>query len=338
MKTTALIIAIIGCIALGIFGYEQSAKLKARSEELAQTKQELASVQADLSEKEEAIEKAKSTEAKSKILQQTLAESTVAAVAESKKSEQLKASLEEEKTNNPLHAVAGMFKDPKMREMMKAQQKAVLGPVIEKQYSDLFKQLNLTPEQAAAFKDLVGKKMLAGTDVGLSMLDDSVDASQRADMVKQVKEQTDELDNQIKQFLGDDNYKAYQSYEKTVPDRMAVSQFNDQFAGTENALTPSQQQQMIQELSEARSGFNWTSGLNQQNAAANGDISAMLTPENIDKFAAEREQFDQQFLARAQKFLTPAQIAAYQDFQKAQSIYQLTGLKMAAQMLGTKSK
>lgn len=335
MKTTCLIIAVVGCIALGIFGFEQSKKLHAQSDELAATKQQVAGLEAELRQKEEAIENARSVEAKSKILQQTLSESTTAAVAESKKSEKLQQSLDEAKTNNPMHAVASMFKDPKMREMMKAQQKMAVGPIIEKQYSDLFKQLNLTPEQSAAFKDLITKKMLAGTDVGLSMLDDSLDASQRADLTKQIKVQNDEMDAEMKQFLGDNNYQAYQTYEKTVPDRMALGQFSDQVASSGTALTPEQQNQMVQALSDARNNFTWTSGLNQPNPGANGDIASLLTDDSIARFTAEREQFDAQFLAKAQQILTPDQVDAYKTFQDQRRQLQLMGFNMAKQMYGT---
>ena len=334
MKTTFLIIAIIGCVALGILGVEQSKKLKSQSDELAATKQQVSGLEAELKQKEDAIENAKSVEAKSKILQQTLNESTTAAVAQSKKTEQLQQSLDEAQTNNPMHAMASMFRDPKMRDMIKTQQKAALGPMISKQYSDLFKQLNMSPDQVATFKDLVTKKMLAGADAGLSMMDDSLDASQRADLAKQVKAQTDEADGEIKQFLGDDNYSAYQSYEKTVQDRMSVSQFNDQFAGSPTALTPDQQSQMIQALSDARNNFTWTSGLNQPNPGANGDIASLLTEDNIAKFTAEREQFDAQVIPKLTPILTPDQLKEYETFQNQQRQLQLMGLKMAGQMYG----
>jgi len=335
MKTTFLIIAIIGCVALGILGVEQSKKLRSQSDELAATKQQVAGLEAELRQKEDDIENAKSLEAKSKILQQTLNESTTAAVAQSKKTEQLQQTLDEAQTNNPMHAMANMFKDPKMREMLKSQQKAALGPVIDKQYSDLFKQLNMTPEQSAAFKDLVIKKMLASADAGLSMMDDSLDPQQRADLAKQVKSQTDETDAEIKQFLGDNNYQAYQTYEKSVPDRMTMNQFNDQMSGTATALTPEQQNQMVQALSDARNNFTWSSGLNQENPGANGDIVSLLTDDNIAKFTAEREQFDAQFLTKAQQILTPAQFDAYKAFQNQQRELQLMGFNMARQMFGS---
>jgi hypothetical protein len=306
--------------------------LRKQAAQLEETQQRLAALEAELKEKTEAIENARATEAKAKILQQTLTESTSAVVEQSKKSEKLEQSLAEAKTNNPMHSMAAMFKDPKMREMIKSQQKAFMGPMVNKQYSDLFKQLNMTPEQSATFKDLIQKKMLVGADVGFSMMDDSLDASQRADLTKQVKSQTDDVDNQIKDFLGDENFKAYQSYEKTVPDRMSVSQFNDQFAGTPNALSADQQGQLVQALSDARNNFQWTSGLNQQNPGANGDMASLLTPDNIDKFVNERTEFDNQFLTRAQQFLTPDQLAAYKEFQQRQRDMQAAGLKIAGQM------
>jgi hypothetical protein len=333
MKNTILALLMLVCVGLGILGAEQERKLHRQSDELAQTKQQLAALEAEMKEKSETVENAKLSETKAKILQQTLNESTTAVVEQSKKAEKLQESLSEAKTNNPMHNMAAMFKDPKMREMMKSQQKMFIGPVIDKQYGDLFKQLNLTQDQVAGVKDLIQKKMLAGSDVGFSMMDDSLDASQRADLAKQVKTQTDDYDSQIKQFLGDDSYQSYQSYEKSIPDRMTVAQFGDQFAGTATALNNGQQQQLIQAMSDARNNFKWTSGLNQQNPGMNGDMGSLLTPDNIEKFAQEREQFDNDFLNKAQQILSPEQFAAFKEFQATQRNLQITGLKMAGQMI-----
>lgn len=332
MKNIILAVLILSCAALAIIAVEQQRRAQSQSSQLAETQKQLAAALADLKEKSEAIDNARLSDAKAKILQQTLNESTAATAEQSKKAEQLEQSLTAAKTNNPLHGIAAMFKDPKMRDMIKSQQKAAMGPIIDKQYSDLMKQLNLTPEQAATFKDLLQQKMLAGADAGMSMLDDGMDATQRAEAAKQIKTQTDNFDNQIKQFLGDDNYQAFQSYEKTVPDRMSVGQFNDQLAGTPTALTSDEQQQLIQAMSEARNNYKWTADLNLQNPGANGDMASVLTEDNINKFVQEREQFDQQFLATAQKILSPQQFTAFQDFQNAQRQLQITGLKMAAQM------
>jgi hypothetical protein len=143
------------------------------------------------------------------------------------------------------------------------------------------------------------------------------------------------MDAEMKQFLGDNNYQAYQTYEKTVPDRMALGQFSDQVASSGTALTPEQQNQMVQALSDARNNFTWTSGLNQPNPGANGDIASLLTDDSIARFTAEREQFDAQFLAKAQQILTPDQVDAYKTFQDQRRQLQLMGFNMAKQMYGT---
>jgi hypothetical protein len=98
--------------------------------------------------------------------------------------------------------------------------------MLDKQYAALFQQLCMTPEQSVTLKDLLVKKMLVGADAGMSLLDGSLDAAQRTELTQKMKSETENYDAQVKQFLGDDNYPAFQAYEKGVPDRMTVSQFS----------------------------------------------------------------------------------------------------------------
>ncbi len=337
MKNLAITLLTITAIALGVWGLNQQGKIKSQSAQLAQTKAQLTTVKAELEKQNEAIEHAKFAAANEKILQQMLADTEMGAAAQSKKAEHLEQSLAAAKTNNPMQGFAAMFKDPNMREMIKSQQKAIMGPMLDKQYGELFRQLNLTPEQTAGLKDLLEKKMLAGTDAGFSMLDNSLNASQRADLAKQVKSQTDDVENQIKQFLGDGNYQAFQNYEKTVPDRTAVNQFSDQLTGTATALSAKEQEQLTQAMGEARNNFRWTMDLNKPDLAR-GDYTTMFSEDNINQFAQDKERFDQQFLAQAQRILTPEQLTAFQSYQKTQRELQIAGMKMAAQMFAPKSQ
>lgn len=64
----------------------------------------------------------------------------------------------------------------------------------------------------------------------------------------------------------------------------------------------------------------------------------MFSDEKINQFVQEKEQFDQQFLARAQQVLTPEQAIAFEQFQTGQRQMQLAGMKMAAQMFAPKSQ
>jgi hypothetical protein len=170
----------------------------------------------------------------------------------------------------------------------------------------------------------------------MSMLDGGLDATQRADLAKQIKSQTDDFDAQIKQFLGD-NYAAFEAYEKTTPDRMTVSQFSDQLSGGATSMSPEQQQQLIQMMSDERNGFKWTIDYNNQNPA-DGDWGAMFTEAKINQFAQEKERLDGQILARARQILTPEQFKDFEQFQTTQRKMQIAGMKMAQQMFGPKSQ
>ena len=117
--------------------------------------------------------------------------------------------------------MAGLFGIPDMKEMIKAQQKIVLGPMIDKMFSGWFTgQTAITPEQTAQLKELIQKKMSIGAEMGLSLLDDSLDAAKRAEIGKQIKTESDAIDAQIKDMLGEDDYKAFQKYEGTTGDRV----------------------------------------------------------------------------------------------------------------------
>jgi hypothetical protein len=326
MKNLVIAVLLVSVLALGSVCLRQQ-------NQILQTQAQLAGVQSQLKEKSEADEKILHAESRAKMLQNALTETAAAAGEQSKQVAQLQKSLAATKTNdaNPFGAMSKMFKDPAMKEMIKSQQKAVMGPMIDKQYAALFQQLNLTPEQATGLKDLLVKKMLVGADAGMSLMDGSLDAAQRADLTKQMKSETDDFDAQIKQFLGDENYPAFQGYEKTVPDRMIVSQFGDQLAGGASPLSNDQQQQLVQAMNDARTAFKWTTDYSNKNPA-NGDYAAMFTEDKINQFASESERFDQQFLTRAQQILTPDQATAFEQFQKTQRELQIMGMKMAANM------
>jgi len=329
MKNIVIALLLAATISLGVFSWHQR-------NQIAQMQTQLAGAQNQLKEISGADEKIARAERKSRILQDTLAETSKYAAGKSRQAEWLQQSLAAAKTNNS-NPFGEMFKDPKMREMIKSSQKAFLGPMIDKQYAVLFQQLGLSPDQTAALKDLLQKKMETSADAGMSMLDGSLDAGQRSDLAKKMKSETDDYDAQIKQFLGDDNYPAFQNYEKTMPDRMTISQFNDQLAGGPTALNADQQQQMIQMMSGERNNFNWTTDYNDKNPA-NGDFASMFSDDKINQYTKEKEQLDQQIFAHAQQILTPEQLASFQQFQTSQRDLQIAGMKMAAQMFAPKSQ
>lgn len=235
------------------------------------------------------------------------------------------------------NAIAELFKNPDMKKMIVAQQKTALGVMIDKNYGALFKQLNLTPEQTAALKDLLLTKQLAAADAGMSLFTGGLDATNRAAMMAQIKTSSDAAGAQIKQFLGDNNFTQYQDYEKTIGERMVVGNFKDQLADGASPLTDPQEQQLIDAMTQERQKFKFTSDLSDQ-SKFNGDFASMLNSDKMNTFFQEQDQLNQNYLSRAQGILTADQLTEFQKYLDAQKQMQKAGMQMAAKIFGNGSK
>lgn len=237
------------------------------------------------------------------------------------------------KPSNPLSMIAKMFEDPEMKQAMAAQQKAALGPMIDKMYGKLFGDLRLTPDQTASLKEMLLNKQSAGAEIGLSMLSEGADAdpAKTADLGKKVKAASDAADAEIKTFLGDEKYAQYKAYEKTTADRLAVSGFKDQL-GAGAALTAEQEQQLIDAMSQTRENFKFTTDFSDKSKLP-GNISTMFNEENVNRFIQEMDELNQHYVGNAQNILTPDQLESFRKHLNNQQAMQKMGMQMGAKML-----
>ncbi|MCO5051328.1 MAG: hypothetical protein M9920_03400 [Verrucomicrobiae bacterium] len=237
-------------------------------------------------------------------------------------------------TNQFASAIGDMLKNPEMRDLIRSQQKAVMGGMVDKSYAEFFKSMNLTPEQTATLKDLIMNKMLAGADLGMQAISGEMTSEERAELTKRIREDHAAVDEQIKALLGDDNYAVFQDYEKSIPDRMAVDQFKAQL-GDAQALNSGQEQLLIAALTEERRNFHFTTDFSNQNDYSD-DAFSRFNEANVDQYFLELDQLNQRYLERAQSILSPAQYEAYTSSLKSQQDMMRIGMKMAAQMFGKK--
>jgi len=339
MKNLILALLFVVAAGLGAYSIHQHNQLAHLRNDLAAAESRLKTAEEQLQAREEADRRISFTETKAKALQDTLTASSAVSAKQSEQVARLEQSLAAAKTNAENKGLAGLLKDPAMKDMMKAQQKMYIGPMIDKMYADLFQQLNLTPDQKAQMKDWLQKKMSVGAEIGMAMLDGSADATKRMEMGKQIKSETDAIDAQMKEFLGEDNFKEFQRYEKSAGDRVVLGQFRDQLAGTTGPLSPAQERQMIDALQEEQGNFKWTTDPTRyQSSPGEPGFEELFNDDRIAKLAEEKERFDQQFLQRARQILSPEQLKQYASFQEAQRQMQISALKLAASMFGQKSK
>lgn len=234
------------------------------------------------------------------------------------------------KPANPLSMIAKMFDDPEMKQTLAAQQKAALGPIIDKTYGKLFSDLKLSPDQASTLKEMLLNKQMGGAQMGLSMLSDGADASKTAELGQKVKAANEAADAEIKTFLGDEKYAQLKTYEKSAADRMAISGFKDQL-GVSGALTPEQEQQLVDAMTQTRSNFKFTTDFSDKSKLG-ADPSAMFNEENVNRFIQEMDQLNQHFVGNAQNILTPDQLEAFQKYLNNQQAMQKMGMQLGAKM------
>lgn len=332
MKNVIIVVLLAATVVFGGLYFRNNARLAQADTRLSAQETEIADLQADLAEREE---RAASLREK---LERTQVESVVNAGTAAQLSQALTNQAQvfaEESTNaKPANPFAEMFKNPEMRDMIKNQQKTVLGGMVDKNYAEFFKSMNLTPEQAAAMKDLVLEKMLGNADLGMEMISGEMTAEQREALTKQMKENTEALNEQIKDLLGAENYSLFEAYEKSIPDRMAIDTLKPLLP--ENApLSSTQEVQLREAISSERQDFKFTTDFNDQSDFS-GDMMSRFTEERINLFLQEQEQLNQRYLARAQPILNAEQYTAYQKSLNSQLEMTKMGMKMAASMFGTK--
>jgi hypothetical protein len=328
MKTITLVVLLVVSLVLGSLCLTQNRKASEAEARAAALAQNVAALEERLAQQE----------TRATTLQSRLQDTRAKVVARADEVAQLEQVLTNRaetngKSSNPF---GEMFKNPEMKELIKTQQKTVFSGMIDKNYASLFSALNLTPQQSASLKDLIMKKTMVDAETGMSMMSSDLDATQRADAVKQSKADKDAINEEIKQALGQDGYAQFQTYEKSIPERMALSTFKDQQAAGATPLNADQESQLVQALTEERQNFKFTTDFYDQSKLTD-DLASNFTEEKLTQFQREREQLDQNYLSRASNILSPDQLGPFEKFLSDQGKMQNAAMKMAAQMFGSKA-
>ena len=144
-------------------------------------------------------------------------------------------------------SAANMMNQPEMQRMMAMGQKAAL----DTNYAKLFKQLNLAPEKLEQFKKLMVERQSVGTDVFTAAVQQGLDPMQnRREIARLTDDAQGKVDGEIKSLLGDSDFSSYQNYQTTLPQRNVVNQLQQSLSYTQNPLSDSQADQLVQILAQ----------------------------------------------------------------------------------------
>lgn len=230
----------------------------------------------------------------------------------------------------PMKAFSDMMKNPAMREMMKKQQVAQLDML----YGGLMSRFQLSDEEKTNFKQLLADRMQLDGEVGLQMMDASVTPEQRAALMKQLADSKKSSADRIKTFLNsDEDYKTFQNWEDSMPERTQLSMGQSLFSAAGEPLSPAQEEQLVQSMMAIRRqpgqnlpDLNKTENINPSN----------LTTAQIDRQLAKVDSDNQNVLQEASRYLSAKQLEALKSMQQQWRAMQEVGLRMSSEMMGGK--
>lgn len=307
MTSTKIGVAIGACAAAAVIALQahqvsiQKQTVKQLQEQVAQAAQQAQASQALQAEVEKLREQnatyARTIEGKQRDVAQARARASAALAA--------KPPAAAAAAGSKGDSFADMFKDPAMLEAMRPQQIAT-----EKMmYGPLVKQLNLSPEQADKFYNIL-------VDNGIK----SLTAMQSGTLSP---EDTQSLEADLQSLLGDAGFAQYKDYTKNdMADQTLWTAMKNDFA--DNPLSEAQQQQLLQAMKGARQSVN----------ARNPLANASDKTASLDQVLQQQEQMNQNVLQQAAAFLSPDQLQTLGTSQSNMIAMQKSMAPMMKKMFG----
>jgi hypothetical protein len=189
----------------------------------------------------------------------------------------------------PSSGIAKMMSDPAMKEYIRLAQREK----IKSLYTDLFKELKMTPDQTKDFLQVLCDVASKGLDRLTSTGQATPDAATRDDEMA--------LKNQLQAVLGAAGYARYKDYSQEIPARTTVSLLNAQVG--DNPLNDEQSARLLQIIKAEP--FDLAQGI-----TGSPDKAFLGSQADIDSFLQQVRASNQRIVQQAGNVLTPDQLAA----------------------------
>ena len=212
-----------------------------------------------------------------------------AQVQESAEQKKLTALMPGAESNPASVAAPGVADPPVPADTPVPATPAQLRGLVDQRYTALINKLNLTPEQAEQFKNLIALKMQSASDAANALV--PTDPAQRPNL-NLIRQTVANIENgavaQIQAQFGDTAAAQYKQYQQTFPQRNTVDQLSASLAASGSPLSEAQATQLVDILAQTAppmprggigtivgAGMNYHSRITSQAlSAATGVLSA----------------------------------------------------------------
>jgi hypothetical protein len=227
-------------------------------------------------------------------------------------------------TGDMVAGIAKMMANPAMREMMRSQTRVAIGRV----YQDLFDLLELKEPRRSSFEKLLHQKTYLALEAGLGLMDGPKTAEDRKAATAEVKAKFTEVDGQIKELLGKEDYGTLTRYEDSILERQQLKAFDTMLTSKDMRLDESTEGRLMDVMHKEREKFPFAS---RYMDLTNPDISR-FTAENMARFSDEYARLNESIAKQAAGFLPSEQLELFRDSQEQQKNTINMQLGVAAKM------
>lgn len=229
-----------------------------------------------------------------------------------------------------MKGMAKMFRDPEMKKVMRTQQS--MG--IRMMYGDLGKELGLSTAEADQLLELIADRQMAASEKAMASMDGAEKDPAKLDQAgKDAQQVVTDYEAKLKALLGLEKMAQLNDYERTLGDRMAMQQYTGSFSAAGQPLDDPQRAGLLQIMKEER--LKVPAGpLDPGSKDVAASMKAMQNGDALEKSLETQRQLQQRVYARAHTVLTPDQMSAFAEAQKAQLQMQEMGIKMGRALLG----
>lgn len=224
--------------------------------------------------------------------------------------------------------------DPQARE----RRRHLLMASLKLQYTPFVEANHLTPAQSEQFFALQVERDMSDMEDGLNFFAGDKDESGASESAARLAElEQVDMDGQLRTLLSESAYANYQEYEKTISDRVALTQMRQELAMNSQPLSEDQAHYLSQVLLDERSKTPPLAFDPRTNSRTRDKYRIAVEGDNAARYLEAQAGLDQRVLARAKTILSPEQYDALATFQRQNFDGERTAIELARKVIGQKN-
>lgn len=196
-----------------------------------------------------------------------------------------------------LGGLMAMFRTSEGRKMFQSQSASL----VRAQYSQFAKRMKLSPQDSSVLMGLLADRQTALTS---ARVNGGGNAAETAAKISAIES---DFNDKIRATLGDSAYGQFTEYEQAVPDRMAVDQFEGDFASAGTPLEGAQKESLI-ELMKTERQNSAPDPFDPTKSDPSTVLSLLKDDTTFSAWEKDKQDYQNRVLQSAAKTLTPDQV------------------------------